>query len=205
MSASARHKRIGEVIDQCGLKRQVGKDIGQLSKGNRQRVGLAAALLHEPEVLILDEPTTGLDPNQIGEIRELIKSLAKDRTVVLSTHTLPEVEATCTRAIIINNGQVVADGPVQDLRTKGLGKPSLLVTIKGEKAASTVSRLEKLSGVNSVERLTDSEDLQRVRLVVDSLNLAEAVFDAIVGDKCKITELTPEGATLEEAFANLTR
>jgi hypothetical protein len=79
------------------------------------------------------------------------------------------------------------------------------VTIKGEKAASTVSRLEKLSGVNSVERLTDSEDLQRVRLVVDSLNLAEAVFDAIVGDKCKITELTPEGATLEEAFANLTR
>jgi ABC-2 type transport system ATP-binding protein len=205
MPGKRRKSRIGDVIELCGLTRQVGKDIGQLSKGNRQRVGLAASLLHEPEVLILDEPTTGLDPNQIGDIRELIKSLAADRTVILSTHTLPEVESTCTRAIIINNGQVVADGPVEELRTKGLGKPSLLVTVKGDKAAETGKSLAKVAGVQSIESLRDQGGEFRLRAVVESVNVAEAIFDRVVAEKCKITELTPEGATLEEAFANLTR
>ncbi len=205
MSAKRRRKRMGEVIEQCGLTRQVGKDIGQLSKGNRQRVGLAAALLHEPEVLILDEPTTGLDPNQIGDIRELIKSLAADRTVILSTHTLPEVEATCTRAIIVNHGTVVADGPVQELRTRGLGKPSVRVSFKGDNANQVVEALGKLKSVHSLERLQDEAGIQRVRVVVESLQVSEEIFDLALREKCKLTELTPEGATLEEAFANLTR
>jgi ABC-2 type transport system ATP-binding protein len=112
-------KRINEVIEQVGLGLEQNKKIGQLSKGYRQRVGLASALIHNPPVLILDEPTTGLDPNQLVEIRNVIKEIGKEKTVVFSTHILQEVEALCQRAIIINRGKIVADSPLAELRTQG--------------------------------------------------------------------------------------
>jgi ABC-2 type transport system ATP-binding protein len=107
---NTRQSRIQTVVERCGLGQVIGKDISQLSKGFRQRVGLAQAILHDPDLLILDEPTTGLDPNQILEIRELIKELGQEKTVLMSTHIMQEVQATCSRVIIINNGEIVADG-----------------------------------------------------------------------------------------------
>ncbi len=112
-------ERIAEMLHLCGLEREQHKKIGQLSKGYRQRVGLAQAFIHQPPVLILDEPTTGLDPNQLAEIRELIRTLGKDRTVLFSTHIMQEVEALCDRVIIINRGKIVADAPLQNLREDG--------------------------------------------------------------------------------------
>lgn len=111
--------RIAEMLHLCGLEREQHKKIGQLSKGYRQRVGLAQAFIHQPPVLVLDEPTTGLDPNQLVEIRELIRMLGKDRTVLFSTHIMQEVEALCDRVVIVNRGRIVADAPLQTLRKEG--------------------------------------------------------------------------------------
>lgn len=118
---SVRTARIKSAVERCGLGAVIGKDIGQLSKGYRQRVGLAQAILHEPDLLILDEPTSGLDPNQIVEIRALIKDLGREKTVILSTHVLSEVQSTCSRVLIINNGQLVADDSPEHLTTSGEG------------------------------------------------------------------------------------
>ena len=116
MKGKTLKKRIGEIISECGLAKEQHKKIGSLSKGYRQRVGLAQALLHDPEVLILDEPTTGLDPNQLVEIRALIKSLAKDKTVILSTHIMQEVQAICDRVVVINNGKLVANELIENIK-----------------------------------------------------------------------------------------
>ena len=117
-----KREKIGSIIDTVGLTPEKRKRTGQLSKGYKQRVGLAAALIHDPEVLVLDEPTTGLDPNQIIEIRELIRNLGKNKTVLFSTHILQEVEALCDRVIIINKGRIVADSTLADLKTNGNGQ-----------------------------------------------------------------------------------
>ncbi|UBM57448.1 ATP-binding cassette domain-containing protein [Marinilongibacter aquaticus] len=119
LKAAECKKRIAEVIEEVGLEREQHKKIGQLSKGYRQRVGLAQALIHKPDVLILDEPTTGLDPNQLVEIRQLIKNAGKDKTVILSTHIMQEVESICERAIIIHKGKIVADEKIEALKTRG--------------------------------------------------------------------------------------
>ena len=113
------NKRVAEMVEMTGLTVEQNKKIGQLSKGYRQRVGLAQAIIHDPQVLILDEPTTGLDPNQLSEIRALIKELGKNKTVMLSTHIMQEVEAICERAIIINKGEIVADNSISDMVKKG--------------------------------------------------------------------------------------
>src|SRR5437867_1704859 len=123
-------RRMREMVEVCGLGEMKHKDIGQLSKGFRQRVGLAAAMIHDPKVLILDEPTSGLDPNQIVEIRSLIQNLGKQKTVVLSTHILPEVQATCNRVVIINRGKIVADGPIKDLRQSLHGREKLILEVE---------------------------------------------------------------------------
>src|ERR1043166_4395076 len=123
-------RRVKEMVDVCVLGEMKHKDIGQLSKGYRQRVGLAAAMIHDPNVLILDEPTSGLDPNQIVEIRSLIREIGKEKTVILSTHILPEVEATCDRILIINKGKIVADGTAENLRRQAEGHEILKVRIE---------------------------------------------------------------------------
>src|SRR5689334_17175188 len=128
-------ERIRTMVSRCGLNAEKHKKIGELSKGYRQRVGLAQAMIHDPEILVLDEPTTGLDPNQIVEIRKLIREIGKEKTVILSTHILPEVEATCDRILIINKGRIVADGTSDTLRKQASGSELLKVRIEDGSSA----------------------------------------------------------------------
>jgi ABC-2 type transport system ATP-binding protein len=198
------HKRIGEVIDLTGLQNAVGKYIGELSKGYRQRVGLAQALIHEPDILIMDEPTTGLDPNQIKEIRELIREIGREKTVILSTHILPEVTATCDRAIIISDGKLVASGTPQELISRGRAGNSVVARVRGPQndIEATLGRIE---GVSEVRVLDTENGIVRVQLSGDkATDLAERVFEKVVASKWTLTELRQESATLEEVFAELT-
>lgn len=146
--------RINEMVEYCGLKSEKHKKIEELSKGFRQRVGLAQALIHDPEVLILDEPTTGLDPNQIIEIRKLIRNLGKEKTILLSTHILPEVEATCNRILIINKGNIVADKTSEALISQGEGRTLLSVQVEANNAINEVAR-----SFRSIDSVTDLEVL----------------------------------------------
>jgi ABC-2 type transport system ATP-binding protein len=192
--------RLDYVVDRCMLgdvRRQV---IGTLSKGYRQRVGLAGALIHQPSVLILDEPTVGLDPNQIIKVRELITELGRDHTVVLSTHILPEVEQVCERVFIIDRGRIVADGTPDALRTHLMGNPSVRVEIKGADQEAQ-SALGQLDGVVDVRDLGGGRFL--AEHVVDS-DPREAVFRLAVERGWVLVGLTPEAASLEDVFVRLT-
>ncbi len=142
---------IRNMVKKCGLDVEKHKKIGELSKGFRQRVGLAQAIIHNPKILILDEPTTGLDPNQIVEIRELIKQLGREKTVILSTHILPEVEATCDRLLIINKGKIVADGTVSNLRKQSENRQILHVRIDGPNQNNIFEILKNEPGVSLVD------------------------------------------------------
>lgn len=144
------HDRILETTRMCGLEDRLGQEIGTLSKGYRQRVGLAQALLHKPDILILDEPTSGLDPNQIVEIRNLIKNLGEERTIILSTHNLPEVMATCNRMLIVHNGSLVADGTPADLQAREEENPRVRVVYRGAEPGE-IDLLRSLEGVEAVE------------------------------------------------------
>lgn len=144
------HARILETTRMCGLEDRLGQEIGTLSKGYRQRVGLAQALLHKPDILILDEPTSGLDPNQIVEIRNLIKNLGEERTIILSTHNLPEVMATCNRMLIVHNGSLVADGTPADLQAREEENPRVRVVYRGADPGE-IDLLRSLEGVEAVE------------------------------------------------------
>jgi ABC-2 type transport system ATP-binding protein len=151
--------RVREMVDVCGLTPEKHKKIGELSKGYRQRVGLAQAMVHDPEVLILDEPTTGLDPNQIVEIRELIREVGRAKTVIFSTHILPEVEATCDRILIINNGSIVADGAPGTLRKQAQGKEVVRVRIEDGSRDAIISALAALPSVELADPVAGSTDL----------------------------------------------
>jgi len=191
------------VIDLCGLEGEKHKKIGELSKGYKQRVGLAQALIHKPEVLILDEPTTGLDPNQIVEIRELIRKIGREKTVILSSHILAEVEATCDRIMIINKGKIVADGTTRELRSQASGSATLKVKIEGGTLDEVFSALKEISGVTVVDFL----DKQNFRFVLEGdpeAKLANAVFAACVKKGWVITELIPVETKLEDIFKELT-
>lgn len=199
--------RVKNVIERTGLTNAVAKNIGELSKGYRQRVGLAQALIHEPDILILDEPTTGLDPNQIVEIRELIREIGKEKTIILSTHILPEVTATCDRAIIISNGSVVASGTPAELMKRGSGGAGITTTIRGPQP-DVEHKLAALPGVDTVRELGPGETAG-VRLHVDSTNggadLPEKIFRCCVDNGWTLTELRQDVASLEDVFAELTR
>ncbi|MGD8428336.1 MAG: ATP-binding cassette domain-containing protein, partial [Balneolaceae bacterium] len=178
------------------------KYIGELSKGYRQRVGLAQALIHDPEVLILDEPTTGLDPNQIVEIRSLIKEIGKEKTVMLSSHILKEVEATCDRILIINRGQIVANGSTEELRQKAMGASQLLISLKD----GSVDAESALLGLPSVARVNRSEN-ELASWVVDSkpeMDSREEIFKLCVEKGWIITQMTPIESSLEDIFRKLT-
>jgi ABC-2 type transport system ATP-binding protein len=152
-----RHDRILETAGLCGLEDRLGQEIGTLSKGFRQRVGLAQALIHKPDILILDEPTSGLDPNQIVEIRNLIKGLGGERTIILSTHNLPEVMATCNRMLIVHNGSLVADGTPADLQAREEENPRVRVVYRGASPGDAAT-LEAQDGVESAETVVTIED-----------------------------------------------
>ncbi|MBK8555178.1 MAG: gliding motility-associated ABC transporter ATP-binding subunit GldA [Lewinellaceae bacterium] len=191
-------KRVEEMIERTGLTSHRLKQIGELSKGYRQRVGLAQAMLHDPEVLILDEPTSGLDPNQIVEIRQLIKDLGKEKTVILSTHILAEVEAVCDRAIIINKGKLVADAPIEELKQRFIGQSVVQVEFAEKTDATT---LKKIPGVQGVKDLGK----HRWQLTAPSgQDFRPAVFRFAVEQKLTLLELHKEQYSVEDVFHQLT-
>ena len=196
-------ERIGEMIRVCGLDAEKHKRIGELSKGYRQRVGLAQAMVHDPEVLILDEPTTGLDPNQIVEIRELIRELGRAKTVIFSTHILPEVEATCDRILIIHKGRIVADGDPVTLRKQAMGKEMLRVTVEDGSPDIVRHALLALDAVEVVEPVPHSAcsfDLQ----CVPGAPAARAVHWCCVQNGWTLTEIRASETRLEDVFRGLT-
>jgi ABC-2 type transport system ATP-binding protein len=197
-------ERIKLMVDVCGLKREKHKKIGELSKGYRQRVGLAQALIHDPEVLILDEPTTGLDPNQIIEIRELIKTIGKEKTVILSSHILAEVEATCDRVLIINKGRIVADGTPADLSKKAQGNETLKVGIDGADRNAIFTALQQLEAISVVDFADDSKSLFDVESK-SGKESGKAIFDLCVQKGWYLTQLTPVEKNLEDVFRELTK
>lgn len=194
-------ERIAEMIDRCGLDAEKHKNIGELSKGYRQRVGLAQAMIHDPEVLILDEPTTGLDPNQIVEIRKLIKDLGKEKTVILSSHILSEVEATCDRILIINKGRIVADGSSETLRQQSQGQEVLTIHIDGK--GDIEKELLGLKTTEKVSAIEGKENWFTLQSKPDSSSRKE-VFDLCVSKKWYLLEMTGIETRLEDVFRNLT-
>lgn len=203
MSTPDIQRRLREMISVCGLNAEKHKKIGELSKGYRQRVGLAQAMIHDPEILVLDEPTTGLDPNQIVEIRNLIRELGKAKTVVLSTHILPEVEATCDRILIINNGRIVANGTADTLRKQATGQEVVKLRIEDARLEDILDALRSLPTVDTV----DVVDKELNRLEVQSRTGASSkrpIFQLCVQKGWVLSELTPLETRLEDIFRNLT-
>jgi ABC-2 type transport system ATP-binding protein len=203
--STVRSTRVKDMIDTCGLERVIRKDIGELSRGYRQRVGLAQALIHNPDILILDEPTAGLDPNQIVEIRGLIKKLGAEKTVILSTHILPEVEATCDRVVIINEGVIVASGTTDELASMGKGDETVHIQVRGPQELIDF-RLREMPQVASFVKTGEPEPgLHRYAIKPgDSNNITEDLFRMVVNENWSLTELRTEMASLEDVFRRLT-
>ena len=196
-------ERVGDVKELCGLREVEKKMIGTLSKGYRQRVGLADALLHEPDLLILDEPTIGLDPNQIRQVRELIKNLGKQHTILLSTHILPEVEMTCSRVIIIHRGQIQACDTPENLLGQIRQAGGVMVEAKTG-TDNGVQELEKISGVREVTSQSDGEWKTFSLRVESGVDVREEIFRLASARKWALRELTQRRATLEDVFVELT-
>jgi ABC-2 type transport system ATP-binding protein len=198
-------QRTNQIIDICGLGPVIHRNIGELSKGFRQRVGLAQAMVHDPEVLILDEPTSGLDPNQIAEIRSLIKELGKEKTVILCTHILPEVEATCGRVLIINEGKIVADGSPAELQSSFQGKEQLYLELKAP-FEDVGTKLANLENVEKVEKIaSNGNGLKKFTIeCAKGVDLREEVFRLAVENHWVLLEMRKEQASLEDVFRELT-
>src|SRR6516165_7711678 len=202
-------KRVEYVCDRCAIADVKTRLLGKLSKGYRQRVGLAQAIIHNPDVLILDEPTAGLDPKQINETRDLIKDLAGDHTVLLSTHILPEVEQTCEQVIIINKGKLVATDSVRNLQARARGAESVLIEIEGRQGgfepSLVLQKLEQLPGVSRVlcKQQMDARAVFEVESKKESFVRGD-LARAIVESGWDLNELRPAAMSLEEVFLQLT-
>jgi ABC-2 type transport system ATP-binding protein len=195
-----RQKRIREIIDITGLESEKNKKIGALSKGFKQRVGLAQAIIHNPKVLILDEPTSGLDPNQIIEIRNLISELGKEKTVMLSTHIMQEVEAICDRIIIINNGSIVADDKVGDIYSK-LEENKQTVAVEFDKEVDD-SLLSKIEGVSQLKRVDENNWLFES---LSENDIRQNIFQFAVNNNLSVLSMQKKEKSLEEVFHELTK
>jgi ABC-2 type transport system ATP-binding protein len=207
--AAERRPRIKKVGEVTGIMDVLGKFIGELSRGYRQRVGLTQAIVHDPELMVLDEPTSGLDPNQIVEIRQLIKELGKEKTVILSTHILPEVQATCDRVVIIGDGRLVADGRPDDLVARERSNKYRLLLDEGPDhptRAVVREKLQTLAGVRDiVEETSESGTMQLVLTTDGASDIRRELFRCAVDNKWPLLELDRREASLEEVFRRLTR
>ena len=201
-----RKDRMDDMIDTCGLDKIMGKDIGELSKGNRQRVAIAQAMIHEPEILILDEPTIGLDPNQILGIRNLIKKVGKEKTVIISTHILSEIEAISNRVIIISSGEIVADGTLDTLRSQMAGESILHIELQGEPAgvAQTYRSIGNITKVKEVAK-NNGNSVEFDISISGSKDVREEVFRATVDKGWTILGMHLHRNNLEDVFRSLTK
>ncbi len=199
-------ERMANVVNSCGLKQVIRKPIEELSKGFRQRVGLAQAIMHEPDILILDEPTTGLDPNQIADIRDLIKKIGEEKTIIFSTHILSEVSATCDRAIIINNGKIVAEGSPENLVREAGGKEIVYIKVKGLRDA-ILEKLKEMDNIESVEyKDKEGENIFGFNVVPKAgVDIREQISEKAVKNGWNIYELYRESVSLEDVFMELTK
>ncbi len=207
-----RRKRIRHISEVCGLFEVMGKTIGDLSKGYRQRVGLAQAMVHDPPILILDEPTSGLDPNQIVEIRELIKEIGKEKTILLSTHILPEVQATCGRVIIIHEGKLVADGSPQELASRDAAVTiRLLLDVNGIEQESGHQQVqETLGAIKGVAKISEVDGEEgalgfMISATDEANDLRREIFSCAKDSGWILLEMQRQAASLEDVFRKLTR
>ena len=209
LERSKLNERLHYVVNVCGLKEVISKPIGELSKGYKQRVGLAGAIIHDPKILILDEPTNGLDPNQIVEIRELIKELGKEKTVLVSTHILSEVEATCSRAIIINKGNIIADDTPENL-SLNFGNNDKSSTIKisiktNENIESVKEKLLSVSDIYKVEIEDNFNNIKQLTIYSNSEEPRDEIYRFIKSTDWIIYEMTRVKENLETVFHTLTK
>lgn len=201
----ALNNRIDELFTTCGLTKMSDRIIGNLSKGYRQRVGLAQALIADPDLLILDEPMSGLDPNQIVEIRHLIKKIGEEKTVIYCSHILSEVSATCTRIMIINDGSIVASGTADELMNSTEQGNRYVARIKADQAAME-GAITAVGGVSSTKIRTTKEQWHEVEIITEqSQDIGEALFRCVVDNGWSLAELKRETASLEDVFTQLTR
>jgi ABC-2 type transport system ATP-binding protein len=206
LAPAERDARVKAMVAVCGLTSAINYSIGELSKGNRQRVGLAQAMIHDPKVLILDEPTSGLDPNQISEIRDLIKRLGQQKTVILSSHILSEVEATCDRVVILHQGRVVADGRPSQLQAKAVDEARLHLKLSNGQGREMLGTLKSLPGVKAVEKTEDESERIHGYLVRSSpeSDLRPEIFRLAGREGWTLYEMHREVVSLEDVFRRLT-
>ena len=196
---------LSRVVEQCGLRGVVHKNISDCSKGYKQRIGLAAAMIHDPKILILDEPVTGLDPNQIIEIRSLIKSLGKEKLVFMSSHILQEIQATVDRIIIINKGEIVANGTSDELMTSFMGNVLLTMEVKGAKADAVKHIQASLPNVKFISSKKDKSTYTIQYEYEKGKDSREDIFKYAVKNKWSILRMTPKTTDLEDIFRKLTK
>jgi ABC-2 type transport system ATP-binding protein len=200
--------RITHMLDTCGLKEVMHMDIGELSKGYRQRVGLAQAMIHDPEILILDEPTSGLDPNQIVEIRNLIKEIGKQKTVILSTHILPEVQATCNRVLIIHQGKIVADGSPNELQNRFQASETVTLELKTDvldPMQEIIPEFKLIPEVQNIELISHSDGNYKFNIHTSKgQDIREILFRKSVEKNWIILEMFKKETSLEQVFHQLT-
>ena len=197
--------RIRQLADLCGINEVMHKPVNELSKGYKQRVGLAHAMINDPEILILDEPTSGLDPNQIVEIRQIIKQIGKEKTIILSTHILSEAEATCDRVVIINRGKIVADGSTESLKESLGDKKHIHLTLQNADFKSVDKTLSNLKEISGITRIAESDSQLEVRLDCRAARDQRAViYQQIKQTDWIVLDFHQETQTLETIFRELT-
>jgi ABC-2 type transport system ATP-binding protein len=205
MKGARRISRVDDILQMCGLSTMAARQISKLSKGYRQRVGLAQALLTDPQLLILDEPTSGLDPNQIVEIRELIKNMGREKTVIYCSHILSEVAATCNRIIILKQGHIVASGTADELTASLKNQNNYILRIKANNPRILQTKLGEVSGVLAVNLVPSGEWFEVVVTALPDLDLGEQLYKCVFDNTWNLAELRQEIISLEDIFTQLTR
>ena len=205
VTGAERTRAMDRVISVCGLSKVIHKDINELSKGYRQRVGFAQAIIHDPEILVLDEPTTGLDPNQIIEIRNLIRQLGESKTVIFSTHIMQEVQATSDRVLIIDQGKIAAQGTSEELKASVAGQMHLDLVLRNAEKSVFLETLKEIQTIQLEDvNVLKNGDLEAALKVDAGTDVREQLFDLAVSKNWKLLESSPSSFTLEDVFRKLT-
>ena len=206
LDSKRRLPRIRQLADLCEFNNVMHQPIGELSRGFKQRVGLAHAMMNDPEILVLDEPTLGLDPNQIVEIREIIKRIGKEKTIIFSTHILSEAEATCDRIVIINQGKIVADSSTETLKQSAGGEYLIALSLQNAEVNAVKKELDSVDGIVNIEPVEEEGDILHVRLTCKTrADLRGTVYQKIKQTDWTLLEFHQETKTLENIFRELTR